>query len=124
MADRKKILIVDDDARNIFALAAVLRSRGYDCLSATGMKDAFAILRQETGIRAILLDMMMPDMDGYQGLPHLKQQERSASIPVIAVTAQAMAGDREKCLRAGADGYLSKPVNIDELLPLLATHIK
>lgn len=119
-AANKKILIIDDDARNIFALAAVLRSRGYSCISASGMKEAFVILmREPESVDIILLDMMMPDMDGYEALPVLKENDLYAHIPVIAVTAQAMLGDREKCLRAGADGYVSKPVNIDELLPLL-----
>jgi CheY-like chemotaxis protein len=116
----KKILIIDDDARNIFALSAVLRARGYNCVSASGVKEAFVLLMREPDmVGIILLDMMMPDMDGYEALPILKENELYAHIPVIAVTAQAMVGDREKCLAAGADGYVSKPVNIDELVPLL-----
>ena len=119
-AVNKKILIIDDDARNIFALSAVLRSRGYGCISASGMKEAFIVLMRDPGsVDIILLDMMMPDMDGYEALPLLKENDLYAHIPIIAVTAQAMLGDREKCLSAGADGYISKPVNIDELLPLL-----
>ncbi len=124
MPGEKKLLIIDDDTRNIFALTAVLRSRGYTCLSASGMKDAFSILEKETGIGTILLDMMMPDMDGYEALPIIKANDRYAHIAVIAVTAQAMVGDRERCLKAGADGYVSKPVNIDELIPLLEQPIK
>ena len=124
MTGEKKLLIIDDDTRNIFALTAVLRSRGYTCLSAGGMKDAFIILEKETGIGIILLDMMMPDMDGYEALPIIKRDDRYAAVPVIAVTAQAMVGDRERCLQAGADGYVSKPVNIDELIPLLEEHLK
>lgn len=122
--EKKKILIIDDDARNIFALTAVLRSRGYACLSASGMKEAFTVLEQEKGIGVILLDMMMPDMDGYEALPIIKDNRRLSPIPVIAVTAQAMVGDRERCLDAGADGYVSKPVNVDELLPLLQQYIR
>jgi two-component system cell cycle response regulator DivK len=119
-ATEKKILIIDDDARNIFALSAVLRARGFNCVSASGMKEAFVILMREPDrVGAILLDMMMPEMDGYEALPILKENDLYAHIPVIAVTAQAMLGDREKCLSAGADGYVSKPVNIDELLPIL-----
>ena len=119
-ATKKKILIIDDDARNIFALSAVLRARGFNCISASGMKEAFVILmREPDSVGAILLDMMMPEMDGYEALPILKENDLYAHIPVIAVTAQAMLGDREKCLNAGADGYVSKPVNIDELLPML-----
>lgn len=120
MTTSKKILIIDDDARNIFALSAVLRARGYSCISASGMKEAFVILmREPDAVDIILLDMMMPEMDGYEALSILKGNELYSHIPVIAVTAQAMVGDREKCLQAGADGYVSKPVNIDELLPLL-----
>jgi CheY-like chemotaxis protein len=120
----KKILIVDDDTRNIFALAAVLRARGYDCLSASGIKEIFTVLHQEPDIAVILLDMMMPDMDGYEGIPLIRAHTVFAHIPIIAVTAQAMVGDREKCLAAGADGYISKPVNIDELVPLLQAYIQ
>jgi CheY-like chemotaxis protein len=118
----KKILIVDDDTRNIFALAAVLRARGYDCLSANGIKEIFPVLHQEPDIAVILLDMMMPDMDGYEGIPLIRAHTVFAHIPIIAVTAQAMVGDKEKCLAAGADGYISKPVNIDELVPLLQSY--
>lgn len=124
VAEQKKILIIDDDARNIFALTAVLRSRGYSCLSASGMKEAFAILQREKNISIILLDMMMPDMDGYEALPIMKGDRTISHIPVIAVTAQAMVGDKERCLQAGADGYVSKPVNVDELMPLLQQHIQ
>jgi two-component system cell cycle response regulator DivK len=124
VAEKKKILIIDDDARNIFALTAVLRSRGYSCLSAAGMKEAFLLLQKEPGIGIILLDMMMPDMDGYEALPLLKRDQKLSHIPVISVTAQAMVGDKERCLQAGANGYVSKPVNVDELIPLLQEHIQ
>jgi two-component system cell cycle response regulator DivK len=122
--EKKKILIIDDDARNIFALTAVLRARGYGCLSAAGMKEAFLLLQRENNIGIILLDMMMPDMDGYEALPVIKADKKIAHIPVIAVTAQAMVGDKERCLQAGANGYVSKPVNVDELIPLLQEHIQ
>lgn len=115
-----KLLIVDDDARNIFALKAVLQARGYHCLSVTGMKDAFRMLEAHSDIKVILLDMMMPDMDGYEALRILKETEQYRHIRVIAVTAQAMKGDRERCLDAGADGYVSKPVDIDELMLYLS----
>jgi CheY-like chemotaxis protein len=124
VAEKKKILIIDDDARNIFALTAVLRARGYNCVSAAGMKEAFVLLQKETNIGIILLDMMMPDMDGYEALPIIKRDQKTAHLPVIAVTAQAMVGDKERCLHAGADGYVSKPVNVDELIPLLQEHIQ
>ncbi|MPR35917.1 response regulator [Salmonirosea aquatica] len=116
---KKSILIVDDDPRNIFALSAMLKARGFSVLSATGMKEAYTVLEQQGTVDVILLDMMMPDMDGYEAIPRLKQDDRYKHIPLIAVTAQAMAGDREKCLAAGADAYHSKPIDIDALLELL-----
>lgn len=121
---KKKVLIIDDDSRNIFALTAVLKSKGFQTLSAPGMTEAFAILANETEVGIILLDMMMPDMDGYEALPQIKREARWASIPVIAVTAQAMTGDRERCLAAGADDYLSKPVDVDQLLHILNERLK
>jgi len=119
----KSILIIDDDSRNIFALKAVLKARGYDCVTAGGMDEGFAALKANNNIAVILMDMMMPDMDGYEAIPQLKATPQWQHLPVIAVTAQAMAGDREKCLAAGADGYLSKPVDIDQLQSLLKQYL-
>ena len=118
----KKALIVDDDARNIFALKAVLKARGYDCLSASTISEAFMALRSADEVGVILMDMMMPEMDGYEGMA--KISEAGINIPVIAVTAQAMPGDREKCLEAGADDYIAKPVDIDKLDLLLKAYLK
>jgi two-component system, cell cycle response regulator DivK len=100
--EKKNILIIDDDARNIFALSLVLRSRGYAVL---------------------LLDMMMPDMDGYQALALIRNDEALKGFPVIAVTAQAMQGDREKCLEAGATNYISKPIDMDKLQAILVQYL-
>ncbi|MBL0745312.1 response regulator [Chryseolinea lacunae] len=111
----KKILIVDDDTRNIFALTAVLKSRGYPCLSAPGGEEGLHLLSTTDDIGMVLLDMMMPEMDGYEVIAKIRESERS-HLPIIAVTAQAMVGDREKCLAAGADAYLSKPIDIDVLV--------
>ncbi len=119
----RKILIIDDDSRNTFALSAVLRSRGFECLCATGIGDALILLRNHADIHIILMDMMMPEMDGYEGIPAIRATEQGGDLPIIAVTAQAMKGDREKCLAAGADGYLPKPVNVDDLLELLNEHL-
>ncbi|MDO9376249.1 MAG: response regulator [Ferruginibacter sp.] len=115
----RSILLVDDDSRNIFALTAVLKARGYVVIPATDMRHAFNLLRDNPDIGVILLDMMMPEMDGYEALKLLRQDAMYKGLPVIAVTAQAMSGDREKCLSAGADDYLSKPVDVDALLELL-----
>ena len=118
--DKKKVLIVDDDARNIFALTATLRARSFDCVSCQSALEALKILNTNAPIDVVLMDMMMPEMDGYEAIPLIKKIEARKSVPVIAVTAQAMVGDREKCLRAGADGYISKPVDVDQLLALLS----
>ena len=122
MSDSKQVLIVDDDTRNIFALSAVLKSKGYKCVSATGMTDAFRLLSEKENIGILLLDMMMPDMDGYEAIPEIRDRF-GKELPIIAVTAQAMIGDKERCLQAGADGYIPKPVNVDELLVLLKKHL-
>jgi two-component system cell cycle response regulator DivK len=119
----KKVLIVDDDNRNIFALSAVLRAKGYNCLSTGNVSDAVELLKSDTGIGIILMDMMMPDMDGYEAIPRLKNLEEGENIPIIAVTAQAMVGDKERCLAGGADGYIAKPVDVDALLMLLKQYI-
>ncbi|MCE7060095.1 MULTISPECIES: response regulator [Dyadobacter] len=117
---KKRVLIIDDDSRNIFALKATLKAKGFDCVSSSGALDALDLLRTNEAIDAVLIDMMMPEMDGYEAIPIMKAIEHRAGIPVIAVTAQAMVGDREKCLQAGADGYISKPIDVDKLLGLLA----
>ncbi|WP_199117922.1 response regulator [Pedobacter sp. ASV28] len=116
---RNKILIIDDDSRNIFALKAVLTAKKYSCIAANSAAEGFDIILQNKDIGVVLLDMMMPEMDGYEALAKMKNDSALKSIPVIAVTAQAMLGDRERCLNAGAVGYVSKPVNIDELVNLL-----
>jgi two-component system cell cycle response regulator DivK len=117
----RKVLIIDDDTRNIFALKAVLKSRGIECLTATDAKEGIERLCAEREVAVVLLDMMMPDMDGYQVLQELKNGEHR-DLPVIAVTAQAMAGDRQKCLEAGADGYIAKPIDVDVLMTLLSRY--
>jgi CheY-like chemotaxis protein len=117
-----KILIIDDDNRNIFALKAVLKAKGFDCITATGAVDGIDLLSTDQEIRAVLMDMMMPEMDGYEAIEKIKGDQRMKGVPLIAVTAQAMAGDREKCLEAGADDYISKPINVDQLLSVLEKH--
>ena len=112
----KKILIIDEDSRNIFALTAVLKAKKFNCLSAISAQQGFDLLKDDTEIGVVLMDMMMPDMDGYEAIGKMKSHPKMSKIPVIAVTAQAMVGDRERCLAAGAVGYVSKPVNVDELL--------
>src|SRR6187402_2395631 len=101
---RDKLLIIDDVPRNIIALSAVLRAKGYKCVTASSAGDGLDILEGDDTIGIVLLDMMMPEMDGYEALPLLRSKR---DVPVIAVTAQAMVGDREKCMAAGASGYIS-----------------
>lgn len=113
---RKLILIIDDDNRNIFALKAVLRAKGFGTLSAPSAQEGFDIIAENEKVSVVLMDMMMPDMDGYQAIAAMKKSEKMRDIPVLAVTAQAMVGDKERCLSAGASGYVSKPINVDELI--------
>lgn len=115
----KKILIVDDDNRNIFALHAYLNAKGFECIAASSSKDAINLLNNETSIGIVLMDMMMPDMDGFEAITEIRKKPALQDLPVIAVTAQAMQGDKEKCMIAGADSYISKPVDIDILVKLL-----
>lgn len=121
--DAPKILIIDDDSRNIFALSAVLKARGYTCISAPGAREGIDRLLTDGGIGLVLMDMMMPDMDGYEALGHIRATEGLRSIPVVAVTAQAMVGDRERCLAAGANAYVPKPVNVDHLMVFLKQYL-
>jgi len=119
---QQKILIIDDDPRNIFALSAILKARGYSILSASIMEEAFSILNKENDIAVILIDMMMPGIDGYEATQLLRADPKFSDIPIIAVTAQAMKGDRERCLAAGVNEYVSKPVDIDLLISYLAKY--
>lgn len=119
MKSEKEILIIDDDSKNIFALSAVLTAKKYRCVSALSAREGLRLLSANKNIGVVLMDMMMPEMDGYEAIKKMKSDDQLKDLPVIAITAQAMTGDREKCLSAGADGYLSKPVNVDELVQLL-----
>jgi len=118
---KKRVLVIDDDPRNIFALKATLKAKGFDCLSCLSAQEALAILQTDEVIDAILIDMMMPDMDGYEAIPHIKKIPGRQDTPIFAVTAQAMVGDREKCLLAGATEYVAKPIDVDRLMGLLAS---
>lgn len=123
MTSNKKVLIVDDDNRNIFALKAVLKAKGYPCLSAPYAEDGIQLLRENPDIAVVLMDMMMPGMDGYEAMAKIREIPEIKNVPVIAVTAQAMVGDRERCLNAGAVGYISKPINVESLVQLLSQYI-
>jgi len=112
----KTVLLVDDDARNIFALSSVLERRGMKVLAATTGREAIDLVRTTPDLAVVLMDIMMPEMDGYQTISEIRQDPAYRRLPIVAVTAKAMKGDREKCLEAGASEYLAKPVNTDQLL--------
>ncbi|KGE12368.1 response regulator [Sphingobacterium deserti] len=115
----KLVLIIDDDGRNIFALRLALKSRGYAAIAASSVKEGLSLIKGDGNIRVVLMDMMMPEIDGYEAIRLLKADSDYADLPVIAVTAQAMAGDREKCIKAGARDYIAKPVDIDKLVAII-----
>jgi CheY-like chemotaxis protein len=113
------VLLVDDDARNIFALSSVLERRGMKVLTATTGSEAIEHVTNNPNISIVLMDIMMPHMDGYQTMAAIREKPEFRRLPIIALTAKAMKGDREKCLEAGASDYLAKPVNTEQLLSAL-----
>ncbi len=115
----KKVLVVDDDVRNIFALSSVLERRGMVVLTAGTGREAITTLESTPGIAIVLMDIMMPEMDGYETMQVMRQNPDFRRLPIVALTAKAMKGDREKCLEAGASEYLAKPVNTEQLLSTL-----
>ena len=115
----RTVLLVDDDARNIFALSSVLERRGMNVLIATTGKEAIGILQSTPEIALALMDIMMPEMDGYRTMQKIRNDAKLRRLPIIALTAKAMKGDREKCIAAGASDYLAKPVNTEQLLAAL-----
>ena len=115
----RTVLIVDDDARNIFALSSVLERRGMNVVTATTGREAIESLAKAPEVSIVLMDIMMPEMDGYQTMQAIREQATWRRLPIIALTAKAMKGDREKCLQAGASDYLAKPVNTEQLLAAL-----
>jgi CheY-like chemotaxis protein len=115
----RTVLLVDDDARNIFALSSVLERRGMKVLTATTGNEAIELVESTPDLAIVLMDIMMPEMDGYQTMQVIRQNPAFRRLPIIALTAKAMKGDREKCLEAGASDYLAKPVNTEQLLSAL-----
>jgi CheY-like chemotaxis protein len=110
---------VDDDVRNIFALTSVLENHEMEVLSATNGHQAISIIESTPDLSIVLMDIMMPEMDGYETMREIRNDSRFRTLPILALTAKAMKGDREKCLQAGASDYIAKPVNTDQLLSLL-----
>jgi CheY-like chemotaxis protein len=115
----KKVLIVDDDSRNIFALGSALDSHHLDVLSAESGQEGIDLLMKTPDISIVLMDIMMPDMDGYETIRRIRANPQFRELPIIALTAKAMKGDRESCIAAGASEYISKPVDLDQLISLL-----
>jgi CheY-like chemotaxis protein/signal transduction histidine kinase/HAMP domain-containing protein len=116
---RRTVLLVDDDARNIFALSSVLERRGMEVLTATTGSEAIAVLGARSDVAIVLMDIMMPGMDGYETIQAIRSDPTYRRLPILALTAKAMKGDREKCLEAGASDYLAKPVNLQQLMSAL-----
>jgi len=119
LLEGRRVLVVDDDPRNLFAISSVLESQGMEVLIAENGQDAIDVLMSEPEIELVLMDIMMPGMDGYSTMEVIRRQEGLADLPIIAVTAKAMVGDREKAIRAGASDYVTKPVAIGNLLDVL-----
>jgi CheY-like chemotaxis protein len=117
--EKKRALLVDDDMRNIFALATVLDEEGMEVVSANNGREAISIVQRDPNIDVVLMDIMMPEMDGITTIKEIRKLARGADLPIIAVTAKAMKGDREKCIEAGAWDYLSKPVDRLHMLSVL-----
>ena len=115
----RKALVVDDDVRNIFALSSLLERHGMTVASATTGQEAINQIEGQPELQIVLMDIMMPEMDGYETMRRIRKHARYRRLPIIALTAKAMKGDREKCLEAGASDYIAKPVNTTELLSLV-----
>jgi CheY-like chemotaxis protein len=115
----RKVLVVDDDVRNIFALNSLLERHGMNVITATNGHDAIDMLESNPDLSLILMDVMMPEMDGYETMRRIRENPAFRQLPIISLTAKAMKGDREKCLQAGASDYVAKPVNTEQLLSLV-----
>jgi len=117
--NNRKVLLVDDDVRNIYALTNVLEEQGVRCLTAENGRVALEVMKANPGVEMVLMDVMMPEMDGYETTRAIRSEESFKAIPIIALTAKAMKGDREKCIQSGMSDYIPKPLNIPQLLSLM-----
>jgi len=115
----KKVLVVDDDIRNIFAMTSILEPFNVHVVSAETGRGAIDLLQGDNEIDLVLMDIMMPQMDGFDTMRAIRKLAKFRSLPIIALTAKAMKGDREKCIEAGASDYISKPVDTNQLLAML-----
>jgi len=119
IAGKKVLIVVDDDVRNIFALPSALERHQMEILNAESGQEAIALLRATPSVDAVLMDIMMPKMDGFEVIRRLRADPRFATLPIIAVTAKAMKADRDQCTEAGASDYISKPIDVGHLVSLL-----
>ncbi len=115
----EKVLIVDDDIRNVFALTSVLEQHGLSVLYAENGREGIEVLEQHDDVTVVLMDIMMPEMDGYATTSAIRRMPQFAGLPIIALTAKAMKGDREKAIESGASDYVTKPVDPDHLLSVM-----
>jgi CheY-like chemotaxis protein len=115
----RKVLVVDDDIRNIFSLVSVLEDRDVQVVHAENGRDGIQRLEEDPTVDLVIMDVMMPELDGYDTMRMIREREQFRNLPIIALTAKAMKGDREKCIEAGASDYMAKPVDVMHLLSLL-----
>jgi CheY-like chemotaxis protein len=120
----RRVLLIDDDVRNIFSLTSALEQYGLEVIFAENGAEGLSLLKSTPDIDAMLVDIMMPGMDGYEVMQEVRRQPAFRNLPVIAVTAKAMVGDREKCMEAGASDYVSKPIDLDQLLATLRVQLE
>jgi HAMP domain-containing protein/CheY-like chemotaxis protein/signal transduction histidine kinase len=120
----KKVLLVDDDVRNLFALTTALERYGLDVISAESGQEAIDMLNEDESIDIVLMDIMMPEMDGYETMKRIRKDEKHKDLTIIAVTAKAMKGDRQRCIESGASDYMTKPVNVEQLSTLMRVWLK
>jgi CheY-like chemotaxis protein len=117
--DGRKVLLVEDDVRNVFALTSVLEQRGAKLRIARNGREALTVLKEEPAFDVVLMDIMMPEMDGFTAMRAIREELALKKLPIIALTAKAMRDDQEMCLKAGANDYIAKPVQVDKLLSLM-----
>jgi CheY-like chemotaxis protein len=120
----KRVLVVEDDARNLYAVTGLLEGYGATVIAATNAQDAYASLRDPGGVDLILMDVMMPGIDGYQATRHIRAMPEFATLPIVAVTAKATAADRDQCLAAGCDDFVVKPVETKHLVSVILRHLR
>jgi CheY-like chemotaxis protein len=115
----RTVLLADDDMRNVFAISSALEERGMNVLAAKNGKEALAKLEEHPEVELVIMDIMMPEMDGYEAMAEIRRDSKSSSLPIIALTAKAMKGDKRKCIEAGASDYLAKPVDMEKMVSLM-----